>query len=98
MAYSSGDSDPPRDIKRMTLLSTAQHIARGSRKDPRGHLLPILAAGAIATGAVALVAYLLWPTWGTDPASGPVRLPVSVGGTVFNVPAAAIRRKIQRHS
>ena len=26
------------------------------------------------------------------------RLPVSVGGTLFNVPAAAIRRKIQRHS
>jgi hypothetical protein len=82
----------------MTLLSTAQHIARGSRKNPRGHLLPILAGGAIATGAIALVAYLLWPTWGTDPASGPARLPVSVGGTVFNVPAAAIRRKIQRHS
>ena len=98
MAYSSGDSDPLRDIKRMTLLSTAQHIARGSRNDPRGHLVPILAASAIAAGAIALVAYLLWPTWGTDPASDPARLPVSVGGTVFNVPTAAIRRKIQRHS
>src|SRR5205807_9004666 len=85
MAYSRGDSDPPRDIKRMTLLSTAQHIARGSRNDPRGHLVPILAAGAIAAGAVALVAYLLWPTWGTDTANGPERLPVSVGNTVLNV-------------
>ena len=82
----------------MTLLSTAQHIARSSRKDPRGHLIPIAVASTLTAGAVALVAYLLWPTWGTDPASGPARLPVSVGGTLFNVPAQAIRRKIQRHS
>jgi len=82
----------------MTLLSTAQHFARSSRQDPRGHFVPILVAGALAAGAVALVAYLLWPTWGTDAAKGPERLPVSVGGTLFNVPAAAIRRKIQRHS
>ena len=61
-------------------------------------MVPILVGGALAAGAVALVAYLLWPTWGTDAASGPERLPVSVGGTVFNVPAAAVRRKIQRHS
>ena len=82
----------------MTLLSTAQHFARSSRQDPRGHFVPILVAGALAAGAVALVAYLLWPTWGTDAVKGPERLPVSVGGTLFNVPAAAIRRKIQRHS
>jgi hypothetical protein len=82
----------------MTLLSTAQHFARGSRKDPRAHLVPILAASAMSAGAVALVAYLLWPTWETVSASGPARLPLSVGNTVFNVPAAAIRRKIQRHS
>jgi hypothetical protein len=82
----------------MTLLSTAQHFTRFSRKKRRAHLLPIAAAGGLAAGAVVLVAYLLWPTWGTDPARGPARLPVSVGGTLFNVPDAAIRRKIQRHS
>ena len=49
-------------------------------------------------GAIALVAYLLWPTWGADGSSGPARLPVSIGGTLFNVPTAAIRMKIQRHS
>ncbi|MFX9089419.1 hypothetical protein ABTN55_19920, partial [Acinetobacter baumannii] len=54
--------------------------------------------GGLAAGSIVLVAYLLWPTWGTDPARGPARIPVSVGGTLFNVPAAAIRRKIQRHS
>jgi hypothetical protein len=82
----------------MTLLSTAQHIARDTRKDPRSHMVLIMLAAVMASGAIALVAYLLWPTWGNDAASGPARLPVSVGGTLFNVPAPAIRRKIQRHS
>lgn len=82
----------------MTLLSTAQHIARDTRKNPRGHMVMIVVAAVLTVGAVALIAYLLWPTWGTRLATGPERLPVSVNGTLFNVPAAAIRRKIQRHS
>ena len=61
-------------------------------------MLPILLGGAVAAGAIALVAYLLWPTWGADASSAPARLPVSVGATLFNVPTAAIRMKIQRHS
>ena len=98
MAYSSGDSNCSGDAPRMTLLSTAQHFARSSRRNPRAHFVPIAVGGALAACAIALVAYLLWPTWGTDPARGPGRLPVQVGGTLFNVPTAAIRRKIQKHS
>jgi hypothetical protein len=82
----------------MTLLSTAQHIARDTRKDPRSHIILIIFAATIAAGAVALVAYLLWPTWGARSADAPSRFPVSVGATLFNVPTSAIRRKIQRHS
>ena len=82
----------------MTLSSTAQQIARASRGRSRGHLLPILLGAAITVGAIAVVAYLLWPTWGADGSSAPTRLPVSIGGTLFNVPVAAIRMKIQRHS
>jgi hypothetical protein len=81
----------------MTLLSTAQHIARDTRKDPRSHMVLIMVAAVVASGAIALVAYLLWPTWG-DASTGPERLPVSVGGTLFNAPTPAIRWKIQRHS
>jgi hypothetical protein len=75
-------------------------IARlGSRDWLRaGHLLPIALAAAVTAGAIAVVAYLLWPTWGLVGSDGPERLPVSVGGTLFNVPVAAIRMKIQRHS
>src|SRR5882724_13169204 len=82
----------------MTFLSAAQHIARISLRSSRGHMIPIGLGCAIAAAAIALVAYLLWPTWGADASSSPTRLPVSVGGTLFNVPTAAIRMKIQRHS
>jgi hypothetical protein len=82
----------------MTILSTAQDIARSTRRNPRAHMVPILLSCAIAAGAVTLVAYLLWPTWGSQVSSAPARLPVSVGGTIFNVPTASVRMKIQRHS
>ena len=101
MAYSSGDSAlsfEPYDASFMTFLSTAQHIARDTRKDPRGHMILIMVAGTITIAAIALVAFLLWPTWGSDPSSGPARLPVSIGATLFNVPTTAVRMKIQRHS
>ena len=88
----------PAIAPRMTPLSTARHFTRFSRRKRHAHLFPIATAGGLAAGSIVLVAYLLWPTWGTDPARGPARIPVSVGGTLCNVPAAAIRRKIQRHS
>src|SRR5258706_1784171 len=81
----------------MTFFSAAQHIARSAR-DLRGHMIAIMLAGAVTAGAIVLVAYLLWPTWGQDAASSPARLPVSIGATLFNVPTTAIRMKIQRHS
>jgi hypothetical protein len=82
----------------MTIFSTAQHIARDTRRDPRGHLIPIVLASGVAAGAIALVVYLLWPTWTPDVTSNPGRLPVSIGASIFNVPTAAVRMKIQRHS
>ena len=100
MAYSRNDSPSAHSIDAsiMTLLSTAQYIARDTRRDPRAHWMLIAASVMIAACAVALVAYLLWPTWGSRPAGAPDRMPVSVGATLFNVPTSAIRRKIQRHS
>ena len=61
-------------------------------------MVPIAVAGALAAGAIALVGYLLWPTWGTGASSDPARLPVSIGATLFNIPPSAMRMKIQRHS
>jgi hypothetical protein len=83
-----------RDV--MTVFSAAS--PRSSRTRTRAHLVPFVLGGVFAASAIALVAYLLWPTWSTGGASAPDKLPVSVGGTLFNVPTSAIRMKIQRHS
>ncbi|MFT4120098.1 hypothetical protein [Bradyrhizobium sp.] len=80
----------------MTVFSATSLRSRRSRTGT--HLVPFAVGGAFAAGAIALVAYLLWPTWGVGGASAPDKLPVSIGGTLFNVPTAAIRMKIQRHS
>jgi hypothetical protein len=80
----------------MTMFSAQQRSARGWHR--QGHIVSMLLGAVLALAAVAIVAYLLWPTWGVVPATGPDRLPVSVGDTLFNVPTAAVRMKIQRHS
>ena len=82
----------------MTFIASARTIARSTGRDWRGHLLPIVLGGLIAVAALGLVAYLLWPTWDAETGSGPARLPISIGSTLFNVPTASIRMKIQRHT
>jgi hypothetical protein len=54
-------------------------------------VLPLLAAGFF-------VAYVLWPTWPSAPIvlDAPA-LPITVAGTLFEVPPAAIRAAVQRH-
>jgi hypothetical protein len=80
----------------MTMFSARQRVARDWHS--QGHTVSIVLGALLASAAVAIVAYLLWPTWGVVSATGPDRLPVSVGDTLFNVPPAAVRMKIQRHS
>jgi hypothetical protein len=82
----------------MTFFSMAQRGVRGSREHTRSHIIPMMLTGGVTASAVAMVAYLLWPTWEPDASGGPARLPLSIGATLFNVPTAAIRMKIQRHS
>ncbi|HLI98831.1 MAG TPA: hypothetical protein VKT76_03860 [Bradyrhizobium sp.] len=82
----------------MTFLTTTQNFARHPGKDLGGHFFAIVLICVAAIGAIGLVGYLLWPTWEPDTSSGPTRLPVSIGSTLFNVPAASIRMKIQHHS
>jgi hypothetical protein len=82
----------------MTLLSSVHINTRRLRRRHRGHLVPIALGAVIAAGAIALVAYLLWPTWEPIKSDDPARLPVSIGATLFNVPTQAVRMKVQRHS
>lgn len=82
----------------MSLLFPAHPTSRPRRRHRRGHLIPILAGLSLALPAVAVVAYLLWPTWQSQKPGDPDRIPVSVGASLFNVPTHAFRRKVQRHS
>jgi hypothetical protein len=82
----------------MTLFSTAKPQPRGLHRRHRSHFALILCAFGASAAAVALIAFLLWPTFVPGASSLPDRLPISIGGTVFNVPTAAIRMRIQRHS
>jgi hypothetical protein len=80
----------------MTVFSSSLSSVRVWRQTSQ--LLPIVAGVGVGLAAIALVAYLLWPTWRTESVGDPGQLPVSVGATLFNVPTEAVRMKIQRHS
>jgi hypothetical protein len=55
-------------------------------------------SAVIASAATAVIAYLLWPTWESNVAKDPGRLPISIGATLFNVPTQAFRMKVQKHT
>ena len=65
---------------------------------PLPYLLPIALGLTCALAAVTVITRLLWPTWASDTLSANPMIPISIGGTVFNVPTAAIRMKIQRQA
>jgi hypothetical protein len=73
-------------------------VARHRSRRRRSHLVPVLLGSGFAASAIAVVAYLLWPTWTANRLDMAERLPVSIGATLFNVPGHAFRIKVQRHS
>lgn len=81
----------------MTTLARP-HPRPRRRGRPKGLLLPLVLLAGFASVAIALVAYLLWPSWpkGAVALDAPA-VPITVGGTSFNVPPAAIRVPVQRH-
>jgi hypothetical protein len=59
-------------------------------------LAALLALAAIAT---AFIAYVLWPRWPGPPISPDApALPITIAGTAFNVPPAAMRIPLQRRA
>lgn len=60
-------------------------------------LVAVLSAAAVAVMAGAFVVYALWPSWPeAAPAAEVPHLPIVIAGETFQVPPAAIRRKVQR--
>jgi hypothetical protein len=82
----------------------AEGVRRGDARRARAParsawclLVAVLSAVAAAAMGVAFVVYVLWPRW---PEAAPARdaphLPIVIAGETFQVPPAAIRRKVQR--
>lgn len=82
----------------MAFLSSISLRTRPPLPRQRNSWPVILLSAAIGAIAIALVAYLLWPTFTTRAAEDPNRLPVTIGNTLFNVPTQAIRVKVQKRS
>ncbi len=81
----------------------AQQRARQSRRSrPRraGHnplRVPLLLLGAVTVAAAGYIGYVLWPRWPEAPvARNAPPIPIVVAGVTFNIPPAAIRRRVQR--
>jgi hypothetical protein len=64
----------------------------------RARLWPLVLGAVAGTTALVLVIYLLWPTWSGTSAEMADRFPITVGGTLFDVPRDAIRVSVQRRS
>jgi hypothetical protein len=62
-------------------------------------MLPLTCIGLLVMGAGIFVALVLRPTWSGAPVplNAPA-IPVTVAGTIFDVPPGAIRKKVQRHT
>src|SRR5262245_33309895 len=84
------------------MADLTQHHAKTARKRASvsaGLLFALATLIVLIVGAAALVALMLWPRWpGTAVAPDAPALPITVGGVLFNVPPAAIRVPMQRHS
>jgi len=85
--------------RRDDVLPGMRVISSGALRPPtRGHVMMVAASAVIGAAAIAAICYLLWPTWTASGASGPERLPVSIGNTLFNLPTESMRMKVQRHT
>lgn len=86
------------------MASIAHHPAnqrRPNRRRPHAGPLaaPVLLFAAVCTIAAVYVAYVLWPRWPDAPvALDAPSIPITVGGTVFNIEPAAVRIPIQRNA
>jgi hypothetical protein len=81
----------------MSLVSSISSPRRGRPPARRDYRMPFVIGGAVGAASIAAVAYLLWPTWHAEAVGDPDRTPVTIGDTLFNVPTAAFRVKLQRH-
>jgi hypothetical protein len=77
------------------LLTTRAHRGHSGNHGPL--FVPFLLFLAVAWLAAGYIGYVLWPRWPGAPVSlDAPALPIVVGGQMFNIEPAAIRRAVQR--
>jgi hypothetical protein len=81
----------------MTVHALPRHSV--SRKPRNLMMLPVAGISLLIVGAGIFVSLALRPTWSGAPVplNAPA-IPVTIAGTIFDVPPAAIRKKVQRHT
>lgn len=80
----------------MTLRERFETWVGDAVKVLEGHLLILIAAGALVSCGIVFVAVVLWPRSLAPAAATAPSVPITVAGAAFNVPSAAIRVPVQR--
>ena len=84
----------------MAISDLPDYVARSQRPGAR-LALALAALLTLAAVAAAFVAYVLWPRWrwpGPSVSPDAPALPITIAGTAFNVPPAAMRIPLQRRA
>jgi hypothetical protein len=80
-------------------ISDLSNAARGRPRRGGALALPLIGMLTIAVIAAGFIGYVLWPRWPGPPVSPDApALPITIAGTPFNVPPAAMRVPLQRHT
>lgn len=73
------------------------HRIASSRRKSSG-IGPMGISSLVSAAVLGLLLYLLWPTWRAAAPDDPATLPITIGSALFNVPANAIRMRMQRRA
>jgi hypothetical protein len=80
-------------------ISDLSNAATGRPRRSSALTLPLVGALTFAAIAAGFIAYVLWPRWPGPPVPPDApALPITIAGTPFNVPPAAIRVPLQRRA
>jgi hypothetical protein len=80
-------------------ISDLSNVATGRRQRGGALTLPLVGMFTLAAIAVGFIGYVLWPRWPGPPVSPDApALPITIAGTSFNVPPAAMRIPLQRRA
>jgi hypothetical protein len=80
-------------------VSDLSNAATGRLRRSGALALPLVGMLILAAVAAGFVAYVLWPRWPGPPVSPDApALPITIAGTPFNLPPAAMRVPLQRRA